>query len=231
MTYDTVSYEVCITEILPGHGAIMGGKGPIQNRADFDRYPWAELEARYWALAEPRFDALRRHVPPGMKALGGVGNGVLEISEDLVGFESLAYVQADDPALFADLYRRIGDLMTGIWQRFLRQYADVFAICRFGDDLGFKTSTLVSPRIIRQHIIPQYRRIIDLIHAAERPFLWHSCGCIFSVMDDVIASRHPGQTLQRRRHRGLRAVDRALRRADWAAGRHRPGHPLREDAG
>ena len=187
MTYDTVSYEVCITEILPGHGAIMGGKGPIQNRADFERYPWAELEARYWALAEPRFDALRRHLPPGMKALGGVGNGVLEISEDLVGFESLAYVQADDPALFADLYRRIGDLMTGIWQRFLRQYADVFAICRFGDDLGFKTSTLVSPRIIRQHIIPQYRRIIDLIHAAERPFLWHSCGCIFSVMDDVIA--------------------------------------------
>ena len=43
MTYDTVSYEVCITEILPGHGAIMGGKGPIQNRADFERYPWDEL--------------------------------------------------------------------------------------------------------------------------------------------------------------------------------------------
>ena len=29
MTYDTISYEVCITEALPGHGAIMGGKGPI----------------------------------------------------------------------------------------------------------------------------------------------------------------------------------------------------------
>ena len=87
MTYDTVSYEVCITEILPGHGAIMGGKGPIQNRADFERYPWDELPARYWALAEPKFDALRRHLPPGMKALGGVGNGVFEISEDLVGFE------------------------------------------------------------------------------------------------------------------------------------------------
>ena len=54
MTYDTVSYEVCITEILPGHGAIMGGKGPIQNRADFERYPWDELPARYWALAEPQ---------------------------------------------------------------------------------------------------------------------------------------------------------------------------------
>ena len=28
MTYDTVSYEVTITDRLPGHGAIMGGAGP-----------------------------------------------------------------------------------------------------------------------------------------------------------------------------------------------------------
>ena len=39
-----------------------------------------------------------------MKALGGVGNGVLEISEDLVGLEQLAYLQADDPELFLDRY-------------------------------------------------------------------------------------------------------------------------------
>ena len=186
MTYDTVSYEVCITEILPGHGAIMGGKGPIQNRADFERYPWDELAARYWALAEPRFDALRRHLPPGMKALGGVGNGVLEISEDLVGFESLAYLQADDPELFADLYRRIGDLMAGIWQRFLRAYADVFAICRFGDDLGFKTSTLVSPRTIRQHILPQYRRVIELIQARGATVPVALLRQDLPVMEDVI---------------------------------------------
>ena len=29
------------------------------------------------------------------------GNGIFEISEDLVGFERLAYVQADEPELFA----------------------------------------------------------------------------------------------------------------------------------
>ena len=56
-----------------------------------------------------------------------------------------------------------------------------------GDDLGFKTSTLVAPQTIRRHILPQYRRIIGQIKAAGKPFLWHSCGCIFSIMDDVIA--------------------------------------------
>jgi uroporphyrinogen decarboxylase len=187
MTYDTVSYEVCITEILPEHGAIMGGKGPIQSRADFERYPWDELPVRYWAYAGPKFEALSRHMPGGMMALGGIGNGVFEISEDLVGFESLAYLQADDPQLFAELYVRIGDLMVTIWEEFLARYAGPFAICRFGDDLGFKTSTLVSPKTIRDHVLPQYRRVIGLIRGAGKPFLWHSCGSIFSIMDDVIA--------------------------------------------
>jgi uroporphyrinogen decarboxylase len=187
MTYDTVSFEVCITEILPGPGALKGGKGPIQTRADFERYPWHELESRYWRLAEPKFNALRKNLPSGMTALGGVGNGVFEISEDLVGFEYLAYMQADDPKLFSWLYVKIGDLMVTIWQRFLTQFGDLFAICRMGDDLGYKTRTLTSPRNIRQFIIPQYQRVISLIRQSGHPFLWHSCGNIFAVMDEVIA--------------------------------------------
>lgn len=188
MTYDTVSFEVTITDLLPDHGAIFGGRpGPIQTRTDFENYPWDELPARYWAVAAPQFEALLACMPPGMSALGGVGNGVFEISEDLVGFEPLAYMMADDPDLLADLYVKIGDLMVEIWTLFLERYADGFAICRFGDDLGFKTSTLVSPTTIRQHILPQYKRVIDLIKGADKPFLWHSCGKIFAIMDDVIA--------------------------------------------
>ena len=187
MTYDTVSFEVTITDLLPGHGAILGGRpGPIQNRADFERYPWDELADRYWKVAGPQFEILSGCLPDGMLALGGVGNGVFEISEDLVGFQYLAYLQADDPQLFADLYGRIGDLMVHIWTVFLQRYAGCFAICRFGDDLGFKTSTLVSPHTIRQHILPQYWRVIQLIKSAGKPFLWHSCGRIFSIMQEVI---------------------------------------------
>lgn len=187
MTYDTVSFEVCITSILPDGGAIMGGKrGPIQTRQDFERYPWETLSERFWALAHPLFRALRRHLPPGMKAIGGVGNGAFEISEDLVGYEYLAYMQMDDPELFTDLYNRIGELMADIWQHFLPEYEDVFCVCRMGDDLGFKTSTLVSPITIRRHVLPQYRKVLDQIKAAKKPFLYHSCGKIFPIMDDVI---------------------------------------------
>ena len=187
MTYDTVSFEFCISEILPDHGAIMGGKpGPIQTRNDFEKYPWDELPTRFWEKADPYFQALGQILPAGMKAIGGVGNGVFEISEDLVGYEYLSYMQIDDPELYADLHTKIGDLMKTIWDRFLKYYADYFVGCRFGDDLGFKTNLLLSPATIKQHILPQYKRIIDAIHQANKPFLYHSCGCIFDMMEDVI---------------------------------------------
>lgn len=188
MTYDTVSWEVTLTRTLPDHGAIYGGRtGPIQTRADFERYPWHEVRERYWAAAERKFKAMGANLPPGMKAVGGIGNGVFEISEDLVGYQYLAYMMVDDPDLLADLYRRIGDILVELWIDFLARHGEHFCICRFGDDLGFRSNTLVAPAVIREHVIPQYRRVIDLIHAAGKPFLWHSCGRIFSIMDDVIA--------------------------------------------
>jgi len=188
MTYDVVSFEVCITEALPGHGALSGGmKGPIQNRADLESYPWDNITELYRKHAAQKFDGLAAALPPGMKAVGGVGNGVFEISEDLVGLECLPFMQVDDPELYHDLFVKIGDMMCGIWSWFLPRYGDSFAACRMGDDLGFRSSLLTNPGTVRGHIFPQYARIIDLIHSYDKPFIWHSCGCIFEVMEDAIA--------------------------------------------
>ena len=70
----------------------------------------------------------------------------------------------------------------------LNDYGDLFCVCRMGDDLGYRSSTLLRPDTIRQHILPQVRRVIDLVHAAGKPFLMHSCGRIFAVMEDLIAA-------------------------------------------
>ena len=187
MTYDTVSFEVTITRSLPGHGAIYGSRpGPIQNRDDFEKYPWDEVPQRFWDVADRKFEMLGKCIPDGMKAIGGIGNGVFELSQDLVGFQYLAYLMVDDPELYADLYKKIGDLTVEIWTVFLQRYGKHFAICRFGDDLGFKTNTLIAPQTIKEHIMPQYQRVMALIYKAGKPFLWHSCGKIFRIMDEMI---------------------------------------------
>ena len=104
-----------------------------------------------------------------------------------MGLEYLPFIEVDDPELYADLFRAIGDLMCAVWHEFMPRYGSHFAACRFGDDLGFKSSLLTNPTTVRQHIIPQYHRLIAIIHAGRCPFLWHSCGCIFEIMNDIIA--------------------------------------------
>ncbi len=187
MTYDSFAYEAAICEILPGHGAINGGiSGPIQTRADFERYPFDEFPELYWKTYTPHLEAIRKILPSGMKVWGGCGYGIFETSEDLVGFENLAVMQYLDPDLFTDLYKKVGDLFATLWTEMVRRYSDIFVFFRMGDDIGFKTSTFFEPDVIRQHLIPQYKRVIDIVHGADKKFLLHSCGNIFPVMDDLI---------------------------------------------
>jgi len=191
MGYDTVSYEGTIGETMPGSGALGGHvKGVIQTREDFEAYPWDSLCDRYFEQYGKCFETLREVMPDGMKAVGGVGNGIFECVQDLVGYEDLCYMRVDDPELYEDLFRKIGENNLKIWQRFLREYSDLYCVCRFGDDLGFKSNTLLPADDIRTLIVPQYRRIVDAVHQAGKPFLLHSCGNIFSVMDDIIRDAH-----------------------------------------
>jgi len=187
MTYDAFDFEAAICDILPGHGAIMGGMaGPIQTRADFDNYPWNDIPKIFWETYTPHFEAIRKTLPPGMKAYGGCGYGIFEASQDLVGYEYLCVMQCMDPDLFADIFKKIGDLWETLWQGVIEKYSDNFVFFRMGDDLGHKTSTLLDPDIIRQLILPQYKKVIDLVHRSGKKFLLHSCGNIFPLMDDII---------------------------------------------
>jgi hypothetical protein len=188
MTYDAFDYEAAICEIFPGHGAIMGGMaGPIQTMADLEKYPFDELPGIFWKTYKPHLEAIRKIIPKGMKAYGGCGYGIFESAEDLVGYQQLATMQYTDPDLFALLFRKIGDLYEVLWSEMARSWSDLFVFFRMGDDLGYKTSTLLEPGTIRKHILPQYKRVIDIVHAAGKKFLLHSCGNIFEVMEDIIA--------------------------------------------
>lgn len=187
MGYDTVTFEGCVGPAMPGSGALGGHvEGVIKTREDFEKYPWSSVPDRYFERYGEIFKALGEEMPAGMKAVGGVGNGIFECVQDVTGYMELCYIREDDPELFADLFKKVGETNLAIWNRFLREYGDTFCVCRFGDDLGFKSTTLLSPEDIRTHILPQYVPIVSAVHAAGKPFLLHSCGAIFDIMEDLI---------------------------------------------
>ncbi len=188
MGYDAFDYEAAICDILPDHGAIYGGRpGPIQTRNDFERYPFVDIPKIFWDTYTPHLEALTRVMPAGMKAYGGCGYGIFEAAQDLVGYEALSIMLYSDPELFRDLFLKIGDLYEILWTEMISRYSDLFVFFRMGDDLGFKNSTLLPPEDIIEHILPQYTKIIKLVHGADKKFLLHSCGNIFPIMEDIIA--------------------------------------------
>jgi uroporphyrinogen decarboxylase len=188
MGYDAFDYEAAICDILPDHGAIMGGRpGPIQTRADFERFPFEDIPDIFWDAYTPHLESIARVIPAGMKAFGGCGYGIFETSQDLVGYEYLCVMLYTDPKLFSDLFVRIGNLYEILWSEMVHRYRDLFVFFRMGDDLGFKNSTLLAPETIVEHILPQYRRVIDIVHRSGKKFLLHSCGNIFPVMEEILA--------------------------------------------
>jgi uroporphyrinogen decarboxylase len=187
--YDCIPFERNICRMIQNGQGLMGhAPALIKTMEDVENYPWDSKLPEYIRRFEPDYAALREALPEGMKAVGGVGNGLLEAIQDFVPFQQLAFLQADEPEAYELLWKKIGDLMVELWGWALNNYADCFAICRFGDDLGFRSSTLIQPDDIRKHIIPQYKRVIDLVHSHGKPFLLHSCGRIYEVMDDLIAA-------------------------------------------
>jgi uroporphyrinogen decarboxylase len=54
-----------------------------------------------------------------------------------------------------------------------------------GDDMGFKTSTLISPQHLRQYILPWHRRCAELAHKHGKFYILHSCGNLKTIMSDL----------------------------------------------
>ena len=145
MGYDVVIYEDCVGAAMPGSGALGEHKpGIIRDRSDFIQYPWEEIESLYFEANSIHFELLKETMPQGMKLLGGAGNGIFECVQDIVGFTELCYMKADDPELYGDLFAKVGEMLLRIWARLLHEHSDLICVCRFGDDLGFKSNTLLS---------------------------------------------------------------------------------------
>lgn len=157
------------------------GKGVITNREEFENYPWPRLE-----------DARLRHyeyasgnLPEGMGLFVCPSSGFLEIPlNELMGYETLSYAVYDDPGLVRDVIDRTGELIYGFYGKLLG-LDNLYGFFQ-GDDMGFKTGTLLSPDFLREYIFPWHKKLARLAHDNGLLYLLHSCGNLEAVMDDLI---------------------------------------------
>ena len=101
-----------------------------------------------------------------------------------MGLESFSYALADQPDLVAAICQRVGELTAAAAAHAVT--VDNVGMIFLGDDLGFATGTLISPAVLREHIFPHHRRLVEIGHAAGKLVLLHSCGNLGGVMDEII---------------------------------------------
>ena len=153
----------------------------IKTMADFERFPWPDVSA---PIDFCHFEKVTGLLPEGVKIVGGVAMGPYEWVSQLMGVVGLSYALADDPELVERIFSTIGALHHSA-VRHLASMESVGAL-RQGDDLGFKSSTFLSPANLRKLVFPTYTKMTDEAHKQGKPFILHSCGNLSEVYEDLI---------------------------------------------
>ena len=155
-------------------------EGPIRNWQDFENYPWPKITERDFYIHRYVCD----HLPEGMGLFSCHAGGVYEHSSRLMGYESLCVNLHDNPGLVQAVADKVGELILE-YDRWLLQLEGLAAIFQ-GDDFGFKTQTLISPKDIRRYYLPWHKKCAEISHTSGRPYYLHSCGKVDAIMSDLI---------------------------------------------
>jgi uroporphyrinogen decarboxylase len=91
-----------------------------------------------------------------------------------MGMENLSYLVYDDPKLFEEMVITIADCVIGTLTRVLKTGGQ-FDGCSMWEDMAYNAGPLLSPVHFKKYLVPQYRRIADLLHSYGVDVIWLDC--------------------------------------------------------
>jgi hypothetical protein len=96
-------------------------------------------------------------------AIGGHSGlcGIYHPTRYLMGPVQLLYAFHDDPELVRDIMNHLADLQIYLIDKVLNEVQVDF--CYACEDLGFKTSSFISPAMFRDFMLPSYRRLTGML--------------------------------------------------------------------
>lgn len=153
--------------------------GVLRTCEDIEQHPWPSPHDAPFARAE----FFAGNLPDGMKLIVRE-SGFLENTMWLTGYEQFCYALVEDPDFLHLLFEKVGTLFLQIMERGV-QLPNVGAIL-LGEDMGFKTQTMIAPKHLQEYVFPWHKRYVELAHESGLPCILHSCGNLEAIMDDII---------------------------------------------
>ncbi len=158
------------------------GEGLIRSWEDFEKFPWEkakDLISEY----ESYLEYLTKIMPDGMK-IGVVASLFEEVLEWILGYEGLFYMIFDQADLVEAVFNKVGEIIYDFFK--MTVPSDVVGCIWFADDLGSKSSTMISPKLLNKWVFPWYKKYTAIVHKYGKPFFLHSCGNKDQIMDIFI---------------------------------------------
>jgi len=152
--------------------------GIIKNWSEFEQVGWDGIHFRLESL-----EHTEAHLPDGMKVT--IGYALFEmILEWFLGYEDLFVLSLESPELVEAVFEQWG-------QKIYDMYAEAIQHPKVGgifhpDDLGHRTGTMLSPDFLRKNVFPWFKKYAALAHEHGKLFLYHCCGNVLEVMQDLI---------------------------------------------
>jgi uroporphyrinogen decarboxylase len=104
-----------------------------------------------------------------------------------------------EPDMFAAVINRITEFYLEANEIFYNATKGKLHAVLIGNDLGSQTSLMISPRAIREFVLPGTRRLIEQAKSYGLKVVYHSCGAIYEIIPDLIDAGvdviHPIQAL------------------------------------
>ena len=154
-------------------------KGLIESRKDFEEFTWLSKDAI--SILPIEYGAER--MPEGMKVMAFF-MGIFEDMRLLMGVENMAIKSIEEPDLVEDVLEELTVL--GEHAMELAASHPATGAVFYAEDMGFNTGTMLSPKAMREFLIPRQKRLADICHKHGKPFLLHACGQIDAIMEDLI---------------------------------------------
>jgi uroporphyrinogen decarboxylase len=101
-----------------------------------------------------------------------------------LGIENLAMLMYDDPDLLVALIEAADDYWTKVGLKLLETGCTALYVA---NDLGMNERTLISPQQLREFFFPSMSKQIATWKEAGGKVIFHSCGNIDAVVDDIVA--------------------------------------------
>ena len=147
-----------------------------------------ELEEHSWPSPDwfDFTDFGKRLEPWSDFAVMATGVSVYQHPSFLRGIDTLMLDMAADPDMANYLMDRFTDFYLEYYDRMLTAAGGRIDILRQADDLGTQESLFFSPEMFRTYIKPRTAKFVDLAHSHGAKFMFHSCGAIIPLIDDLI---------------------------------------------